>query len=159
MRVGDAIGHPLKIHTDLPMQKRKDKILNLMEKVGLTPAEFLYNKYPHQLSGGQSQRVVIARALDYKPRISGGRRAYSHGRRFSQGIDSGIDEKSEAGVRFNISFYHPRSFNRKIPLRQDCNHVSGAVSLKSAILKIFLPLPIIHIQKPCSPRSRYRTRP
>ena len=38
-------------------------MLDLMEKVGLSPAGFLYRKYPHQLSGGQSQRVVLARAL------------------------------------------------------------------------------------------------
>jgi peptide/nickel transport system ATP-binding protein len=34
-----------------------------MERIGLTPADFLYRKYPHQLSGGQCQRVVLARAL------------------------------------------------------------------------------------------------
>ncbi len=41
--------------------------MDLMEKVGLTPASFLYIKYPHQLSGGQSQRVVLARALITNP--------------------------------------------------------------------------------------------
>ena len=67
MRVGDAIGHPLKIHTRLSKQQRKEKVIDLMEKVGLTPAAFLYIKYPHQLSGGQSQRVVLARALITNP--------------------------------------------------------------------------------------------
>ena len=67
MRVGDAIGHPLKIHTGLSASERRDRVLELMEKVGLTPADFLYDKYPHQLSGGQSQRVVIARALITNP--------------------------------------------------------------------------------------------
>jgi peptide/nickel transport system ATP-binding protein len=38
-----------------------------MERVGLSPAEFLYRKYPHQISGGQSQRVVLARALVTNP--------------------------------------------------------------------------------------------
>jgi peptide/nickel transport system ATP-binding protein len=40
-----------------------------MEKVGLSPAQFYYNKFPHQISGGQRQRVVIARALVTQPEL------------------------------------------------------------------------------------------
>jgi peptide/nickel transport system ATP-binding protein len=67
MSVGQAISHPLVIHRLGNASERKRKVLELMEKVGLSPAEFLYRKYPHQLSGGQSQRVVIARALVTSP--------------------------------------------------------------------------------------------
>jgi len=67
MSVGQAITHPLKIHRMGTPAEQKDRVLDLMEKVGLSPAEFLYRKYPHQLSGGQSQRVVIARALATGP--------------------------------------------------------------------------------------------
>jgi peptide/nickel transport system ATP-binding protein len=63
MSVGQAITHPLKIHGIGKAKERKERAIELMEKVGLSPAAFLYRKYPHQLSGGQSQRVVIARAL------------------------------------------------------------------------------------------------
>lgn len=67
MSIGKAISHPLRIHgTDSPQQIR-ETCLDMMEKVGLTPAVFLYRKYPHQLSGGQRQRVVIARALITRP--------------------------------------------------------------------------------------------
>jgi peptide/nickel transport system ATP-binding protein len=67
MTVGQAITHPLQIHRIGAPAERKERVLDLMEKVGLSPAEFLYRKYPHQLSGGQSQRVVIARALATAP--------------------------------------------------------------------------------------------
>lgn len=67
MTVGQAIGHPLEIHGILEPSQRKAYVLELMEKVGLSPAEFLYRKYPHQISGGQAQRVVIARALVTNP--------------------------------------------------------------------------------------------
>ncbi|NOY09578.1 MAG: ABC transporter ATP-binding protein [Spirochaetes bacterium] len=67
MSVGEAIEHPLKIHNMGTKGERKEKVLDLMEKIGLTPASFLYRKYPHQLSGGQSQRVVLARALITSP--------------------------------------------------------------------------------------------
>ena len=67
MSVGQAITHPLQIHGIGTPKERRERVLDLMEKVGLSPAPFLYRKYPHQLSGGQSQRVVIARALVTSP--------------------------------------------------------------------------------------------
>ena len=67
MSVGQAIGHPLLIHGVRSAAERRDRVLALMERIGLTPAGFLYRKYPHQLSGGQCQRVVLARALITDP--------------------------------------------------------------------------------------------
>ncbi len=67
MAIGKAIGHPLAIHNRRSKAEREEITLRIMEKVGLTPASFLYKKYPHQLSGGQRQRVVIARALVTNP--------------------------------------------------------------------------------------------
>lgn len=67
MSVGEAIGHPLEIHGIGDAAARKDAVITIMEKVGLAPAPYLYKKYPHQLSGGQSQRVVLARALVTRP--------------------------------------------------------------------------------------------
>ncbi len=67
MSIGASIGHPLKIHTSYTSAEIKELTHELMEKVGLSPADFLSKKYPHQLSGGQRQRVVIARALITNP--------------------------------------------------------------------------------------------
>jgi peptide/nickel transport system ATP-binding protein len=67
MAIGKAIGHPLVIHNNYDKAELRQRCLQIMEKVGLTPAPFLYRKYPHQLSGGQRQRVVIARALVTNP--------------------------------------------------------------------------------------------
>ena len=67
MAIGKAIGHPLVIHNNDNERETKEHCLQIMEKVGLSPASFLYKKYPHQLSGGQRQRVVIARALITNP--------------------------------------------------------------------------------------------
>jgi peptide/nickel transport system ATP-binding protein len=67
MTIGEAIAHPLKIHRRWSASERKAHVLRLMDQVGLTPPEFLYRKYPHQISGGQAQRVVLARALVTNP--------------------------------------------------------------------------------------------
>lgn len=67
MTVGKAIGHPLAIHKEYTKKEEKEICLEIMKKVGLSPAEFLYKKYPHQVSGGQRQRVVIARSLVTNP--------------------------------------------------------------------------------------------
>lgn len=67
MSLGEAIIQGLKIHYPETSDQHRDIVLDIMEKVGLTPARFFYNKYPHQISGGQRQRVVIARALVTKP--------------------------------------------------------------------------------------------
>jgi peptide/nickel transport system ATP-binding protein len=67
MKTGDAIGHSLEIFDVAKGQEKRDRVLDMMERVGLTPAHILYDKYPHQLSGGQRQRAVIARALMLHP--------------------------------------------------------------------------------------------
>ncbi len=67
MRIGDAIGHALAIHKMASRQERYERVVDMMEKVGLTPAATIYRKFPHQVSGGQRQRIVLARALVMHP--------------------------------------------------------------------------------------------
>ncbi len=67
MSFGEAIMQGLKIHYPETVSQHRDIALEMMEKVGLSPARFFFNKYPQQISGGQRQRVVIARALITKP--------------------------------------------------------------------------------------------
>jgi len=67
MSIGAAIRHGLDIHNVGDKKDRDEHIRTLMDSVGLTPADFLFKKYPHQISGGQAQRVVIARALALNP--------------------------------------------------------------------------------------------
>ena len=69
MKIGDAIGHGLEIHGVAKGGVKREMVIEMMEKVGLTPAATLYEKYPHQLSGGQRQRAVIARALILNPEL------------------------------------------------------------------------------------------
>jgi len=63
------VERPLRIHRVVPRAQVKARALELLETVGLVPAEEVAAKYPHELSGGQRQRVAIARALAVEPRI------------------------------------------------------------------------------------------
>ena len=59
----------LRLHTSLDKKERYQKALDMMEKVGLPQPEKLYGQYPHQLSGGMRQRVMIGAALIGNPKL------------------------------------------------------------------------------------------
>lgn len=69
MTVGDAVGHPLEIHGVANGEEKKKIVLDVFDKVGLTPPEQFVNLYPHQLSGGQRQRAALARSIILKPEL------------------------------------------------------------------------------------------
>jgi peptide/nickel transport system ATP-binding protein len=69
MTVGESIGDPLRVQGLGTQQDGKAQVIDLLERVGLTPGADFYRAYPHQLSGGQQQRVAIARALITRPRL------------------------------------------------------------------------------------------
>lgn len=81
-----------------------EKINNLMDLVGLTPAEQFLSKYPHMLSGGQRQRILMARAISLEPKLIVADEPVSM-------IDvsmrlSILNLMSELNKKFNISFIY-----------------------------------------------------
>lgn len=66
---GKQVAEVLEIHTKLSKEEIKAKVLSLFEKVKLPEPERIYKSYPHQLSGGQIQRVMIAMAIACEPKL------------------------------------------------------------------------------------------
>ncbi|MFM7885025.1 MAG: dipeptide ABC transporter ATP-binding protein [Microcystis panniformis] len=69
MTVGESIADPLLIHQKVSLETAKKQVLEMLDRVGLTPTEEFYRRYPRELSGGQQQRVSIARALITRPEL------------------------------------------------------------------------------------------
>ncbi|MBW9108488.1 ATP-binding cassette domain-containing protein [Microbacterium ureisolvens] len=67
MTIGQIVGEPLRVHTDLDAAQRRDRVGEMLERVGLEPAHM--KRFPRSFSGGQRQRIAIARALVVRPRV------------------------------------------------------------------------------------------
>ncbi|MEG4252368.1 ABC transporter ATP-binding protein [Microcoleus sp. Pol10D4] len=69
MTVGQSIADPLFIHKLANGSEAKKQVIQMLERVGLSPGEDFFRRYPGELSGGQQQRVSIARALITRPQL------------------------------------------------------------------------------------------
>jgi len=69
VKIGDQIGETLMLHGEKDKSKIKKQVIELMGKLKLPDPEKLMESYPHRLSGGMCQRVMIALAIICRPRL------------------------------------------------------------------------------------------
>ena len=69
LKCGFQVSEILRLHLKMNASEAKKETISLFEKVKLPRPNDIYNSYPHQISGGQMQRVMIAMAIACKPKL------------------------------------------------------------------------------------------
>ena len=69
MKVGKQVQEVILLHRKISKKEAKEEVLRIFEKVGISEPEKRYNCYPHELSGGLRQRVMIAMAMICRPKL------------------------------------------------------------------------------------------
>jgi peptide/nickel transport system ATP-binding protein len=69
LTIGDQVGEPLRVHRGLGRREARAEAAGLLRKVGIADPERRVREYPHQMSGGMRQRVMIAMALACRPQL------------------------------------------------------------------------------------------
>lgn len=69
LRVGEQMMETTMLHLNHTKAEAKDHAINMLKEVGIPAAEDVFARYPHQLSGGMSQRVMIAMGLSSNPKV------------------------------------------------------------------------------------------
>ena len=69
IQCGKQIAEPLRLHHGMNKKEAMEKAVEMMKSVGIANAEVRAKEYPHQMSGGMRQRVMIAMALACRPQI------------------------------------------------------------------------------------------
>ncbi|MGP4043867.1 dipeptide/oligopeptide/nickel ABC transporter permease/ATP-binding protein [Streptomyces sp. 2A115] len=66
-RIGTQLADPMRLHLKISAKEARKRAIALLERVGIDRPERVYDSYPHQISGGMAQRVLIAGAVSCDP--------------------------------------------------------------------------------------------
>jgi peptide/nickel transport system ATP-binding protein len=69
MRVGDQVVEALRVHRKLPRREARERVIAMLEAVRIRDPQRVYDSYPHEISGGMGQRIMIAMMLIPEPEV------------------------------------------------------------------------------------------
>jgi peptide/nickel transport system ATP-binding protein len=69
LTIGDQIGEAVRLHLKFNKNQTREHVINMLKMVGIPRAAEMIDEYPHQLSGGMRQRIMIAMAMSCEPKL------------------------------------------------------------------------------------------
>ena len=124
--VGNQIAEAAALHLGMDRHAAMKRALDMLELVEIPAAKQRIDEYPHQLSGGMRQRVMIAMALSCNPVAADRRRADDGARRDDPGADPRAARQAAARDRHGGAVHHAQPGRRRRDRRPRRRHVLRA---------------------------------
>ncbi len=125
LTVGKQIAEAVQLHEGVSRSQAWEKTSEMLHLVGIPSPGQRVRDYPHQLSGGMRQRVMIAMALSCNPKDPHRRRAHHGSGRDDPGPDPPVDFRSSKEIWDVGHVDHPRFGNRLPDRKPGHGHVHG----------------------------------
>ena len=152
--VGDQIAEVIRLHEGLGRREATDRAIELLRLVHVPAPQRRVHEYPHQLSGGMRQRVMIAMAPTCSPGIADRRRADHRARRHHPGTDPRPLGRDEVEARHCDHAYHPRDGRRRYVAQRVAVMYAGRIVEEASVGELFAhPL---HASTPRASSARSR---
>ena len=159
LKIGNQITEGLRYHLDLDRRTAQQNAVALLRSVGIPEPERRLSQYPHELSGGMRQRIMIAVALACGPQAAVRRRAHHGARRDRAGADPQPAGPPAARARHGDDPRHPRPRRRRRSGRRHRGHVRRPDRREGARPPRCSPTCACRTPRPCCGRSPSSTSP